>query len=629
MNKILLKLNTFFLIAVLILCFALCANADTVLEKGDCVVFGSYMDTPLTWRVYSKEDNKIVLISDKVISTMAYHESKALWEESSIRQWLNSDAGFLSDDNFSDTELAMFTTCDVDYVVNSHISGISPDGTEQHKYNNKVSNALQNYDSAYRCQTKDKVFIPGIYDVCAINSDPHSFGVDYWLATGEQNPYSYASYWLRDSMYGLDTNYARCVTIHGKVAYEDVSVNTLGVRPMCALMEDLVGISSGNGSENLPYILSDSDYLVLSVSNDAVWKDGMVYIKILGKGTRDNNISIFRNGEEITDRSDNVVTVPACDGVNVFNAYLYDENGSPKISSQPLTIWGQNYKTNSVKYNWDFEEKTPFKPTEDNMIIWSEEDGKSGLGVGITSFIRTQGATSSLALDKNKTGVLIDVDIRFDTIDVLQNQPIRIKLMPQNEFYMPITVNTGGYVFLNGTTTSTGSLLKLTENTWYNFKVVINDTDKTVSLAIDGVVYALDEPLTSEFSYTSTLLLSASWNNTDRINKISIDNLSVSNVSPADYTIDMFPILHPDKKTVTAIGINNTDNLYSVTIATASFGVSNVNQILLSDKTLPPKGYALEDFTFDKPLDAGGNYRIFMFDDIHRLKPVVESQKSE
>lgn len=629
MKKTLLKLNTILLIMVLILSFTLCAKADTVLEEGDRVVFGKYMDSPLSWRVYSKEDGKIILISDKIITTKAYHSKNALWETSSIRDWLNSSAGFLSEANFTTAELAMFTTHTVEYAVNPRITGITTQGSEEHIYNSRLKEVMENYHEAYRYTSTDKVFVPGICDVYHIGQNPQLFGVDGYLATDINSTASYADYWLRDSMYGLDTNVARCMTKEGRVSYETVTATTHGVRPMCALSEELVGISSGNGTESSPYVLSDSDYLVLSTENDAVWTDGSLSIRVLGKGTSEGNVSIFRNGEEITDYTDNVAVVKAFDGVNVFNAYVYDENGTPKMISEPVSVWGQSYETQKVKYSWNFDETTPFKETQDQMVTWTEEDGKSGKGIGITSFDQTQGTVSSVSLDKNKTAVLIDVDIKFNTIDVLQNQPIRVKLMPQGEFYMPITVNTGGYVYLNGTENSFGSLVKLNENQWYNFKVVINDTENTVSLAIDGVVYAKDEPMTTSFDYATTLLMSASWNNTGRSNKICIDNLNVTNVEAGNLGLDMFHIVHPDQKSLTAVGINNTDSAEEVSLVASSFDETAHKETQLTHKEMPPRGFAWKEFSFNAPLDAKGYFRIFMFDDIMRLKPAIKSQKSE
>lgn len=66
-------------------------------EMGEKMQIGNYMQnnstykSPITWAVLAKEDNKILLITDKVIECKQYSESenKSTWDESSIRTWLN------------------------------------------------------------------------------------------------------------------------------------------------------------------------------------------------------------------------------------------------------------------------------------------------------------------------------------------------------------------------------------------------------------------------------------------------------------------------------------------------------------------------------------------------------------
>ena len=66
-------------------------------EMGEKMQIGNYMQnnstykSPITWAVLAKEDNKILLITDKVIECKQYSESENIstWDESSIRTWLN------------------------------------------------------------------------------------------------------------------------------------------------------------------------------------------------------------------------------------------------------------------------------------------------------------------------------------------------------------------------------------------------------------------------------------------------------------------------------------------------------------------------------------------------------------
>lgn len=59
---------------------------------------------PIEWRVlnYNESTNQLLLISDKVLDTMAYGFGNTTWESSSVRAWLNSDfieTAFDSDPN--------------------------------------------------------------------------------------------------------------------------------------------------------------------------------------------------------------------------------------------------------------------------------------------------------------------------------------------------------------------------------------------------------------------------------------------------------------------------------------------------------------------------------------------------
>ena len=71
-------------------------SADGTTVIWDTITFGSYKQTadsskltPITWRVLSVEDNKALLISDKVLAVMAYGKTATSWVSSDIYKWLN------------------------------------------------------------------------------------------------------------------------------------------------------------------------------------------------------------------------------------------------------------------------------------------------------------------------------------------------------------------------------------------------------------------------------------------------------------------------------------------------------------------------------------------------------------
>lgn len=72
---------------------------------GDVLVFGTYSDEPLEWRVLARDDaaGRILLITEYVIEDIAYQEGggNTNWAACSLRVWLNGefiDLAFTSDE---------------------------------------------------------------------------------------------------------------------------------------------------------------------------------------------------------------------------------------------------------------------------------------------------------------------------------------------------------------------------------------------------------------------------------------------------------------------------------------------------------------------------------------------------
>ena len=95
-------------------------NKIKTANVGDIIVFGAYEqdnDTSngkedIEWLVLAKEDNKILVISDKALDCKLYNQSRdcVTWETCSSRKWLNND--FINS-AFSDDEKAMIPTITV------------------------------------------------------------------------------------------------------------------------------------------------------------------------------------------------------------------------------------------------------------------------------------------------------------------------------------------------------------------------------------------------------------------------------------------------------------------------------------------------------------------------------------
>lgn len=98
-----------------------CQSKQLSVEVGDVYTFGAYQQDkntsnskePIKWLVLAKEDNKILLISEKALDCQKYNDSCAdvTWETCSLRKWLNST--FLN---------AAFSTAEQKKIVSTTVS---------------------------------------------------------------------------------------------------------------------------------------------------------------------------------------------------------------------------------------------------------------------------------------------------------------------------------------------------------------------------------------------------------------------------------------------------------------------------------------------------------------------------
>lgn len=187
---------------------------------GDKIIFGTYEqdnDTSngaedIEWLVLAKENNKILVISDKVLDAKQYNnEINTTWEQCSLRKWLNDS--FLNT-AFSKKERALIQSTTVSADKNP-------------KYSTNPGNA-----------TTDKVFLLSINEVykyfndfhareCALTAYAKAHGAALWWLRSPGSPYS-----------------AAFVYPTGALVYngESVKVSYGGVRP--ALWIDLDSIKN-------------------------------------------------------------------------------------------------------------------------------------------------------------------------------------------------------------------------------------------------------------------------------------------------------------------------------------------------------------------------------------------------
>ena len=89
-------------------------------KVGDYIKFGSYPQTsngqvqPIEWQVLSKENNKMLVISKYGLDARRFDSSSNNWENSEIRQWLNSE---FYNKAFNDNEKKLIRNSSISTIV--------------------------------------------------------------------------------------------------------------------------------------------------------------------------------------------------------------------------------------------------------------------------------------------------------------------------------------------------------------------------------------------------------------------------------------------------------------------------------------------------------------------------------
>ena len=198
-------------------------DAFYALNVGDTLVFGTYeQDNDTTngkedieWLVLAKENNKILVVSDKALDCKPYNQSRdyVTWETCSLRNWLNND--FINA-AFTAEERAMIPTVTVSADMNL-------------KYNTNPGNA-----------TKDRVFLLSIVETEKYFTSDEArkcVPTEYAISNGAYTSDSYTKggkatcwWWLRSP--GGSQNLAAGVNRGGSVSGLGYDVNfDCAVRP--------------------------------------------------------------------------------------------------------------------------------------------------------------------------------------------------------------------------------------------------------------------------------------------------------------------------------------------------------------------------------------------------------------
>lgn len=188
---------------------------EVELKKGDFFVFGKIYGEPIVWEII--EDGEIPLAwSKNVICFKAYDDKSSDWRTSDLREWLNSESGFLSEENFSST-----------------------DSIKQNKDGDKMfilsKNQLQQFSESKRVKA------PTALAVRNDGSNKLVIRKNCW-------------YWT-SSPIETNSSSVAAVTQSGGF-YKTLPTDTLmGVCPAFYLDSKTVAICGGNGTKEKPYVV--------------------------------------------------------------------------------------------------------------------------------------------------------------------------------------------------------------------------------------------------------------------------------------------------------------------------------------------------------------------------------------
>lgn len=191
------------------------AYAAATMKVGDYVQFGKYLGTSILWRVINVDaDGSPMLWSDKILCLKAFDAAESgiagkvgknkysinvdrqengsnKWENSNLREWLNSsdntvkyttqpptkeavfdgknsysdEAGFLS--NFSEAEINTLKPISRKTILHQTDKGEKDGGTEDYEWKANIETGLPNYSNAYYKNVSDKVYL---LDINELNS---------------------------------------------------------------------------------------------------------------------------------------------------------------------------------------------------------------------------------------------------------------------------------------------------------------------------------------------------------------------------------------------------------------------------------------------------------------------------
>lgn len=267
-------------------------------KVGDYILLGKYNSEPILWRIIQKENNKLLLFSEYIVTYKCFDSKQSIeytndsdrqnygsncWETSNIRQWLNSDEEKVSYDNSPPTKdgvwsgyngyseeagfLYHFTELEKNSILTvNHEVLLSEIDKSNKEYGNEIhifedaypDIAIRNYEKSYGKNIEDKVFLLSIKEV----SDYIQNRNWEWIrkptsvaASKDETNNKFNWYWLRSVTAG-DSHGVRVVSIDGYLGGRSAYRGTIGIAPALWINQENLTIKLGNGTKESPYLFN-------------------------------------------------------------------------------------------------------------------------------------------------------------------------------------------------------------------------------------------------------------------------------------------------------------------------------------------------------------------------------------
>lgn len=231
---------------------------NETIRKGDYIQWGTLSGNPLIWVATcdsgSYQDVAVEVMTRDIVTMMPYHDENYVptsFDNSSIYKWLNSNSGFWSSDNFSESD--------------------------------RYIRAEDYFAIMTRSQAMDAFF----------SGDLSNIAVARYNGSNE-------SWWIApDGNEGVQEKKGYVMNINGQIVdypFDDVSQSYAGVRPTTMLNLESFYIASGNGSASSPYVIRS----VYNQNVKNIKVSGCALTPSFNPSTTEYSSTVTSNVEEIT-----------------------------------------------------------------------------------------------------------------------------------------------------------------------------------------------------------------------------------------------------------------------------------------------------------------------------------------